>query len=139
MIPSTYNENSSDAQNTSNINSNATISKKSMVVAVNGRFDLQDEDDYTAKNRVITTDGNENTTKTNNKLSFLPAPPSEPRKSQDLPPRPFPVRPKSSDATKRTDINSMKLSSDKKNKTNSNDRPRPKRYLKKNKKHQNSH
>ncbi|CAF0975606.1 unnamed protein product [Rotaria sp. Silwood1] len=120
------NENNNDTQDMSKVISNSTVSKKSMVVAVNGRFNLQDEDDYIAKHHVKSINNDNNMSTTNNKMSFLPAPPTEPKKKQDLPPRPFPVRPKSSDSGRRTDTNSVKLSTDKKNKTETTTRQRPK-------------
>lgn len=80
-----------------------------MIVSVNGQFDLQDEDDYIAKHQTKSS-------KSDNKILFLPTPPTEPRQKQDLPPRPFPVRPKSS--------------SDKNNKTEVTNRQRPKRFKK---------
>ncbi|CAF2411361.1 unnamed protein product [Rotaria sp. Silwood2] len=120
------NENNNDTQDMSSETSNSTVSKKSMVVAVNGRFDLQDEDDYIAKHHAKSTTNNNNISTANNKISFLPVPPTEPKKNQDIPHRPFQVRPKSSDSGRRTNTNSAKLSSDKKNKTETTIRQRPK-------------
>jgi hypothetical protein len=88
-----------------------------MVVSVNGQFDLKDEDDYTAKNNPKSTNDE------NNKVKFLPTPPTEPKQKQDSSHRPFLVRPKSSDSGKRNDTNSTK-----KNKTETMNRQRPKRY-----------
>ncbi len=93
--------------------SNSTSSKNSMVVAVNDRFDIQDEDDYTAKHPIKSLNGENNTLTTKNKNLFLPTPPREPKQKQDSSHRPSPVRPKSS--------------SDKKNKTETTGRQRPKR------------
>ena len=73
-----------------------------MVVAVNGRFDLQNEDDYIAKHHNNET-----------KNLFLPTPPTEPK--QDSTHRPLRVRPKSS-SDKKTKIETT------------NNRQRPKRY-----------
>jgi Mg-chelatase subunit ChlI len=87
-----------------------------MIVAVNGRIEMQDEDDYTAKYQPVSS------MKTENKHLFLPTPPKEPKQKQNSSRRPFPVRPKSSE-TSRT-----KSSTDKKNKTETNNRQRPKRY-----------
>ncbi len=106
--------NDNDSQDTQN----STSIRKSMVVSVNGQFDLKDEDDYTAKHDPNTT----------NKVLFLPTPPTEPKQNQDKPRRPFPVRPKSSESVRRTDINSTRSSFDKKNKTETTNRQRPKRY-----------
>ncbi|CAF1118070.1 unnamed protein product [Rotaria sordida] len=116
------NENNNETQNMLKATSNSTVSKKAMIVAVNGRFDLQDEDDYIAKHHMKST----TTTNNNNKISFLPAPPTEPKKNQDLPHRPFPVRPKSSDSGRRTNTNSANLSSDKNTKIQTTTRQRPK-------------
>ncbi|CAF3345152.1 unnamed protein product [Rotaria socialis] len=126
VLSCTLNESSSDTQDTSQITSNSATSKRSMVVAVNGRFDLQDEDDYIAQHQVKPTNGRDQGSKTTNKVAFLPVPPTSPKPIQDLPPRPYPVRPKSSDSVKRTDVNSEKLSTDKKNKTDTANRQRPK-------------
>ncbi len=81
-----------------------------MIVAVNGRFDIQNEDDYIAKNHLKSNHNQNNTSKT----LFLPTPPKEPKQKQDSIHRPLPVRPKSS--------------SDKKNKIETTNRQRPKRY-----------
>lgn len=78
-----------------------------MIVAVNGQFNLQDEDDYTAKQHTKSSNNDQ-------KNLYLPTPPTEPKQKQDSPSRPFSVRPKSS--------------SDKKNKTDIIDRQRPKRF-----------
>jgi hypothetical protein len=102
----------------SNENNMDNQDKKSMIVSINGQFDLRDEDDYTAKHNPKSTNDD------NNKLAFLPAPPTEPKQKQDLPPRPFLIRPKSSDSGRRNDT---KSSSDKKNKTETTNRQRPKR------------
>ncbi|CAF1409267.1 unnamed protein product [Adineta steineri] len=92
--------------------------RKSMIVSVNGQFALQDEDDYTAKKSHSTT---------NNKILFLPTPPTEPKQKQDKPSRPFSIRPKSSDNIKRTNNNnSNRASTDKKNNTEPTIRQRPK-------------
>ncbi|UJR21241.1 hypothetical protein I4U23_024336 [Adineta vaga] len=92
-----------------------STSKNSMIVSVNGRFDLQHEDDYIAKQ----------TLKSNNnfpeKLSFLPTPPTEPKKNQNKPPRPYPIRPKSSETIRKTDTNSTKKTT-----SDSTNRQRPK-------------
>jgi len=110
--------NDNDSQDTQN----STSTRKSMVVSVNGQFDLKDEDDYTAKHDPNTT------TNVNNKVLFLPTPPTEPKQNQDKPRRPLPVRPKSSESVRRTDTNSTRSSLDKKNKTETTNRQRPKRY-----------
>jgi hypothetical protein len=85
-----------------------------MIVAVNGRIEMQDEDDYTAKHQPVSS------MKTENKSLFVPTPPKEPKQKQGASRRPFLVRPKSSE------INRTKLSTDKKNKSDYNNRQRPK-------------
>ncbi len=111
------NENNVDTQDTSNDNS----AKKSMIVSVNGRFDLQHEDDYVAKHHSKSTNNEKNSSITKNKIVFLPTPPTEPKQKQDSTHRPVRVRPKSSE------INRTKSSSEKKTKTETTNRPRPKR------------
>jgi hypothetical protein len=98
------NENHLDSQDISN----STSLKKSMIVAVNGRFDMQDEDDYIAKHHVKSSNDEKN------RNLFLPTPPREPKQKQDSIHRPFSVRPKSS--------------SDKKSKTEATSGERPKRF-----------
>ena len=88
-----------------------------MVVSVNGRFDLQNEDDYTAKQSLKSDNDH------SQRISYLPTPPTEPKTKQDKPPRPFLVRPKSSDGARRVDSSSHKKSNA--DKTN---RQRPTRY-----------
>ena len=62
--------------------------------------------------------------------TFLPTPPTEPKQGQDAPRRPFSVRPKSSDSTRRSDVNTGKSSVDNQNKIDPTKRQRPKRYSK---------
>jgi len=85
-----------------------------MIVAVNGRFNMQDEDDYTAKHHVKSSNNENNTSINTNRNLFLPKPPTEPKQKQDSTHRSFQVRPKSS--------------SDKKSKTETISRQRPQRY-----------
>ena len=89
-----------------------------MIVSVNGRFDLRNEDEYTATNETKSTDDKDQSIpEVKNKLIFLPAPPTEPKQRHDGPHRPFPIRPKSSDSAKRTNTNQTKISSGRSNKT----------------------
>ena len=70
----------------SNLTTSFTSTEQPMVVALNGKFDLQNPNDYLAK-----------------KAFFTPAPPVEPKKGPTAPRRPFSAtRPKSSDINKRT-------------------------------------
>jgi len=85
-----------------------------MIVAVNGRFDMQDEDDYIAKHHVKSSNDENNRLINKNRNLFLPKPPTEPKQKQDSIHRPFSVRPKSS--------------SDKKSKTEATSGERPKRF-----------
>jgi hypothetical protein len=108
---------------------NSISSQQPMIVAVNGRFDLQNADDYTAKHHRESSDNDDNdTTTTNNTVLFLPTPPIEPKQRQDPPRRPFSIRPKSSDSGRRSDANAIKSSADNKNKTETANRQRPTRY-----------
>ncbi|CAF0929596.1 unnamed protein product [Rotaria sp. Silwood1] len=128
----------------------SSSSKKSMVVSINGGFELQNEDDYIAKDSterrrhnsddddddVDDNDKNKKTSTENTKLKFLPTPPTEAKQPQDpfkspTPSRSYPssTRPKSSDSGKRT-INSnstiSKSVSDNKNKAATNNEQRAK-------------
>jgi hypothetical protein len=120
----------------------SSSSQKSMVVSINGGFELQDEDDYTAKNstngrqiRFNDDDNNEKkTSAANTKVTYIPAPPTEAKPRQDPlkpqpPPRPYQsmTRPKSSDSGKRTESVSKSLP-DRRNKSTTNNQQRPKRY-----------
>ena len=68
-----------------------------MVVAVNDRIEMQDEDDYIAKNSSFTSNTNGNDSfEITNKSSFIPTPPTEPKPQQQSVRGPFIVRPKSS-------------------------------------------
>ena len=102
-----------------------------MIVAVNGQFDLRDEEDYTVKHHSKSTNDDNNNyhdSTANRRSLFVPAPPKEPKTRQDGACRPISIRPKSSDSVKRTDLNSTKLSSDKKNKREIKVSQRPTRY-----------
>ncbi|CAF0873620.1 unnamed protein product [Adineta ricciae] len=88
--------------------------QNSMIVSVNGRFDLQNEDDYIAKQSLKSDKASPE------RISYLPTPPTEPKKKQDKPPRPFLVRPKSSESARRVDS-----SSNKKSKADKTNRQRP--------------
>ena len=81
---------------------------RSMLVAINGGFELQNEDDYTAKGGIrFANDQKPSSVGSGRTGGFVPRPPTEEKKTTDSskPPRPHPTstRPKSSDATKRTD------------------------------------
>lgn len=107
--------------------------QKSMVVAINGEFEIQDEDDYTAKRQTNLSNGTDNKEV---KPIFTPMPPTEAKQRQDplksQRPAPLLVRPKSSDNNKRTISNlnnsTSKSWSDDKNKSSVNNKQRPKRY-----------
>ena len=117
-IRSNENDYSDYSEETPNLTTSSTASQKSMIVAINGRFDLQHADDYTAK------DSHKSTAK--NKVSFLPKPPSEPKPEHGASRRVFAVRPKSSDSGKRVTAPGAKASENK-TKSETNHRPRPKR------------
>lgn len=111
--------------------------QRSMVVAINGEFRLQDEDDYTAKHqtRFQNTNGHNE-----RRTTFAPIPPTEAKQRQDplqslTLQRPLPslTRPKSSDNGRHTDYSNNSTSkswSDNKNKSTTNNQPRAKRYNK---------
>jgi hypothetical protein len=122
----------------------STSSQKSMLVSINGGFELQDEDDYIAKRptngrqlKFNDDDNDKKTSNANTKVAFIPTPPTEAKPRQDplkpqAPARPYPsmTRPKSSDSGKRTDYSNSTISkswTDNKNKSN---QQRPKRYIK---------
>lgn len=68
-----------------------------MIVAVNDRIEMQDEDDYIAKNTSFTSNTNGNDSfDTHNRPQFIPTPPKEPKPQQPSVRGPFVVRPKSS-------------------------------------------
>lgn len=91
------NENHFDSQNTFDFSGTTSLSKKSMIVAVNDRIELQDEDDYIAKHTSFTSNTNGNDSfDTTNKPLFIPTPPTEPKPQQQCVRGPFIVRPKSS-------------------------------------------
>lgn len=81
-----------------------------MVVSINGQFQLQDEDDYTAK-KGLTTD--------EPKSTFVPTPPTNPKPKQDSlkPQRPTPslARPTSSDSSRQSRSFTSKSFPEKKN------------------------
>jgi len=88
VAPSKSNENNLDNQDLSiDTSLSAASSKKTMIVAVNGRFDLQNEDDYTALTK---------------KSMFIPVPPTEPKRKTNSAHRPTLVRPKSSTIEKKS-------------------------------------
>jgi hypothetical protein len=132
--------NNIDIEDTSNMTSKlSSSSQKSMVVSINGGFELQTEDDYTAKRQInFNHDDNNKTSTTNVKSTFVPTPPTQAKQQKDLrkpppPYRPSPSmnRPKSSDSGKRTDnFNSVtsRSWSDNKYKSTTNNQQRPKRY-----------
>jgi hypothetical protein len=123
-------------------NKSSPSSQKSMVVAINGEFEIQDIDDYTAKQGTGFHDDDHDDKKPstgNTKMTYIPTPPTEAKQRQDpskpqAPQRPFPskTRPKSSDSSKRTDSSNSLTSrswSDNKTKSGTNNQ-RPKRYNK---------
>ena len=68
-----------------------------MIVAVNDRIEMQDEDDYIARNTSFTSNINGNDSfDANNRPQFLPTPPTEPKPQQQSVRGSFVVRPKSS-------------------------------------------
>lgn len=87
--------------------SSSTPSQKPMVVSINGEFQLQGEDDYTAKRNV-----NKENSIDNSKTTFIPSPPSDPKPKQNSlkPQRPTPslARPTSSDSSRRTNHSTSK-------------------------------
>lgn len=115
-----------------------------MVVAINGEFRLQNEDDYVAKQQLGSNDSNNNNNsekKTSNgptKPTFVPTPPSEAKPRNDslkpqAPSRSYSglTRPKSSDSSRRTNGSNnitSKSWSDSKSKNTTNNQQRPKRY-----------
>jgi hypothetical protein len=118
--------------------SSASSSQKSMVVSINGGFELQDEDDYTAKRQTKFQDDNKKTPSGVTKVTYTPTPPTEAKKQQaslkpSAPPRPHSstTRPKSSDSSKRTDRSNHGTSQswlDNKDKSTMNNQKRPTRY-----------
>jgi hypothetical protein len=121
----------------------SSSSQKSMVVSINGEFELQNEDDYMAKNQTKFDNDDDNDRKSstrNMKTTFLPTPPTETKQRQDslkpqAPQRPYSstTRPESSDSGKRTknyDNVTSRSWSDNKNNSTRNNQQRPKRYNK---------
>ncbi len=114
--------------------------QKSMVVAINGGFEIQNEDDYIAKGQIRFSNGEKKTTTGNTKGAFVPKPPTEAKQRQDPlkpppPHRPYPsmARPKSSDNSKRTNYSNngtAKSWSNNTNKSSTNNSQRPARYNK---------
>lgn len=104
--------------------------QRSMLVAINGGFELQNEDDYTAKGGNQFSNGQTTKAVGSRTGGFVPRPPTEEKKTTDSskPPRPYPTstRPKSSDATKRTDYSSSSAAKS----WSGNNPPRAKRYEK---------
>ena len=85
-----------------------SVPARSMVVAINGGFELQDEDDYIAKGGTRFADNDQNRNAVGSaRVTFVPRPPSEEKQRTDSskPPRPLlsSSRPKSSDVGKRSD------------------------------------
>ncbi|CAF2342817.1 unnamed protein product [Rotaria sp. Silwood2] len=140
--------NNTDMNDTSDMTTNSSSSsKKSMIVSINGGFELQNEDDYIAKDSTERRrhefgddhdddddDKDKKASIENRKLKFVPTPPTEAKQPQDplksqTPSRPYPslTRPKSSDSGKRT-INSNSTTSnsmsDNKNKSTTNNERR---------------
>ena len=112
-------------------NKTSSSLQRSMVVSINGGFEIQNEDDYTAKGQVRFPDDEKKAKTGNGKGSFTPAPPTEPKQQQDPtkprpPQRPFQstTRPSSSDSSRRTNTSTSKSWSDNANKSST----RPKRY-----------
>lgn len=110
---------------------------RSMVVAINGGFELQDEDDYIARSGTRFADNNQERNPVGSaRVTYIPRPPSEERQPTDSsrPPRPFPSssRPKSSDVGKRSDSskNSAGKSWPGNNNGRGNNALRPRRYEK---------
>lgn len=116
-IRSNENDYPDRSEDITNMTTSSAGSQKSMIVAINGRFDLQSADDYTAKDSAKFA--------TKSKVSFLPQPPSEPKPEQSSLRRLVGARPKSSESGKRLTTSSAKSSAE--NKTKSDARQRPKR------------
>ena len=96
----------------SNLTTSITSTEQPMIVAINGKFDLQNPTDYLAKNK---------------SPLFLPAPPREPKQGQIPPRRSIHTRPKSSESGKRTTPLVVPLSTSNHSKTETSHKQRPKR------------
>jgi hypothetical protein len=127
--------NNSDIHMTSDMTTkSSTFPQKSMVVAINGGFEIQNEDDYTAKGQIRFSNDEKKTTVGNAKSAFVPTPPTEAKQRQDpskppFPHRPYPsvTRPKSSDSSKRTNYSNNSTSKSWNENANKSS-TRPKRY-----------
>jgi hypothetical protein len=142
----TNNDAIDDIDDTTDRPAKSSSSHKSMVVSVNGEFKLQNEDEYTAKRQTKFNDDDDDDDKhhpkvstTNPKVTYMPAPPTEakPQQNSNKPPAPhrsYPsaTRPKSSDIGKRTENSNSatrRSLSANKNRKDTNDSQRPKRYI----------
>lgn len=124
-----------DLHETSDMTTKSSSSmQNSMVVSINGGFEIQNEDDYIAKGETRFPNGQKKNLVGSARGPFVPAPPTEAKQQPDpsKPQRPYPsgTRPKSSDAS-RTNYSyngtSASWSGDR-NRSAMNNSQRPKRY-----------
>ena len=108
---------------------NTPLSQPSMVVSKNGHFDLQSRDDYTAQHSSPLSNHERSIPASKAKASFVPKPPSEPKRDQGAPSRRrVQIRPNSSDSVRRTHSSQTRSVSFVKDPTETKDQRRPKRY-----------
>ena len=98
-------------------NKSSLLSQRPMVVSINGGFEIQNEDDYTAKGQTRTPNDVRKTSVGSSRNIFAPTPPTEAKQRLDPlklppPPRPYPsaTRPQSSDSSRQTYISHNSIS-----------------------------
>ena len=110
--------------------SSAAPPRTSMVVSKNGCFDLQSRDDYTAQHSLPSSSHERSAPTPKAKASFVPKPPSEPKRDQAAaapPRRRVQIRPNSSDSVRRTNPSQTRSFSFVRDPTETKDQQRPKR------------
>lgn len=124
--------NNSDIHDTSDMTTkSSSSSQKSMVVSINGGFELQNEDDYIAKGQVRYPNDEKTNSTSNRQDAIVPKPPPPRTETKSQRPHSSSTRPKSSDSSKRKDFSNnitSKSLSDNTNKSTTINSQRPKRY-----------